>query len=78
MGVTREFHFSIDRGGTFTDVFAQVGGVSMVGLPVVPDTRLTRQCVDTTHTGPRWKGRQHIRVGLPSSHHMQGIKAMKY
>jgi hypothetical protein len=22
---TRDFHFSIDRGGTFTDVFAQVG-----------------------------------------------------
>ena len=25
MPPTRDFHFSIDRGGTFTDVFAEVG-----------------------------------------------------
>lgn len=25
----RDFHFSIDRGGTFTDVFAQVGAPSL-------------------------------------------------
>jgi hypothetical protein len=31
MEVKREFHFSIDRGGTFTDVFAQVRGLRVWG-----------------------------------------------
>ena len=27
----RSFHFSIDRGGTFTDVFAEVRGAGLLG-----------------------------------------------
>jgi hypothetical protein len=30
MAAKREFHFSIDRGGTFTDVFAQVQSIPWV------------------------------------------------
>jgi N-methylhydantoinase A/oxoprolinase/acetone carboxylase beta subunit len=42
--MARDFHFSIDRGGTFTDVFAQVpdgkGGSKFMCVQRCPRTRV--------------------------------------